>query len=352
MSKLSYFQNVNSAMSPALIAEIHRVVEENKMYAVAIWKSRADDALDATLVQALKYYSYEKGDLRNYIVATMKNILTNSLKREVSVDDETLHYHVDTTNPEIIMGSEYIEDELLDFESYEESVVQDCVQDFMPYVVEDYKFFSTLENPTFVKEYDEILATHSPKTVLSALNYIKDKGIIGLKDFMDEEAIKGTFSTVNRQGLPLEGIIQSYSSPTLKVVDFIGKTVIVQSRNKPNSTSVSGGSVARPIYELSLRFLATHCFKLIYKSAPYVVDFNDSKYYRLPNGVIVKDDTQLVIQALQEEIAYLLGKKLNYIFLGNVNDSYYILGRSSRVEVSLLGNSFVFELPRVNKKEV
>ena len=210
LSKLSYFDNVNASMSPALLAAIHETIKENEGYATVIWRSRKDDALDATLHQAIRHYSREKGELRNYIISTMKTILKNVLRNESSMEDETLHFHVDSKSTEE-------EEELSDVDimlNADSDDVETCVNEFLPHIMEDYEFFSTQKSSKRRGDYYEILTSYSPQTVVGAMKYIQEHYIPKLEDFMNSKDVW------NRQipSMSYSEIAQKYGTSEMEFV--------------------------------------------------------------------------------------------------------------------------------------
>ena len=327
MSKLSYFDNVNASMSPALLAAIHDTIEENKRYAMVVWKNRYADAVDATLHHALKYYSRDKGELRNYIVSTMKNILTNSLKRESSMEDETLYYHVDSqtddTNSEVENYIEKASDEL-----------DDCIKDFIPSIVEDYEFFLTLKKSKMKGNYTEILATYSPETILGALQFIQQNYLPDLKQFM---SFSGRLNNV----LPkdsIESIKKQYKSK----LEFMG----IQS-----GVLLVRGSSQKGIVGVDLDSFVDSIIDSKFKGNPLLEKkFLGVTYYKSPQGGVLSSREELVV-SLKESLFYFICKRLGCEYICDESGVFYFLTNLTEFSYPVYSSVYNFSLSVVNRKE-
>ena len=332
LSKLSYFDNVNASMSPALLAAIHETIKENEGYATVIWRSRKDDALDATLHQAIRHYSREKGELRNYIISTMKTILKNVLRNESSMEDETLHFHVDSKSTEE-------EEELSDVDimlNADSDDVETCVNEFLPHIMEDYEFFSTQKSSKRRGDYYEILTSYSPQTVVGAMKYIQEHYIPKLEDFMNSKDVW------NRQipSMSYSEIAQKYGTSEM---GFVGI--------KDNSVLVKGSSAKRMV-SIPLDTITNALISELYGSGSKLKkEFLGVTYYKAPNGEVVSSE-DVLFTAIKNAVFYFFCKKYKSEFVFEKDGVAYFLTASMEFQYPVFSNLFTFSVRLVNRKEI
>lgn len=332
LSKLSYFDNVNASMSPALLAAIHETIKENEGYATVIWRSRKDDALDATLHQAIRHYSREKGELRNYIISTMKTILKNVLRNESSMEDETLHFHVDSKSTEE-------EEELSDVDimlNADSDDVETCVNEFLPHIMEDYEFFSTQKSSKRRGDYYEILTSYSPQTVVGAMKYIQEHYIPKLEDFMNSKDVW------NRQipSMSYSEIAQKYGTSEM---GFVGI--------KDNSVLVKGSSAKRMV-SIPLNTITNALISELYGSGSKLKkEFLGVTYYKAPNGEVVSSE-DVLFTAIKNAVFYFFCKKCKSEFVFEKDGIAYFLTASMEFQYPVFSNLFTFSVRLVNRKEI
>ena len=332
LSKLSYFDNVNASMSPALLAAIHETIKENEGYATVIWRSRKDDALDATLHQAIRHYSREKGELRNYIISTMKTILKNVLRNESSMEDETLHFHVDSRSTEE-------EEELSDVDimlNADSDDVETCVNEFLPHIMEDYEFFSTQKSSKRRGDYYEILTSYSPQTVVGAMKYIQEHYIPKLEDFMNSKDVW------NRQipSMSYSEIAQKYGTSEM---EFVGI--------KDNSVLVKGSSAKRMV-SIPLDTITNALISELYGSGSKLKkEFLGVTYYKAPNGEVVSSE-DVLFTAIKNAVFYFFCKKCKSEFVFEKDGVAYFLTASMEFQYPVFSNLFTFSVRLVNRKEI
>ena len=332
LSKLSYFDNVNASMSPALLAAIHETIKENEGYATVIWRSRKDDALDATLHQAIRHYSREKGELRNYIISTMKTILKNVLRNESSMEDETLHFHVDSKSTEE-------EEELSDVDimlNADSDDVETCVNEFLPHIMEDYEFFSTQKSSKRRGDYYEILTSYSPQTVVGAMKYIQEHYIPKLEDFMNSKDVW------NRQipSMSYSEIAQKYGTSEM---EFVGI--------KDNSVLVKGSSAKRMV-SIPLDTITNALISELYSSGSKLKkEFLGVTYYKAPNGEVVSSE-DVLFTAIKNAVFYFFCKKCKSEFVFEKDGVAYFLTASMEFQYPVFSNLFTFSVRLVNRKEI
>ena len=332
LSKLSYFDNVNASMSPALLAAIHETIKENEGYATVIWRSRKDDALDATLHQAIRHYSREKGELRNYIISTMKTILKNVLRNESSMEDETLHFHVDSKSTEE-------EEELSDVDimlNADSDDVETCVNEFLPHIMEDYEFFSTQKSSKRRGDYYEILTSYSPQTVVGAMKYIQEHYIPKLEDFMNSKDVW------NRQipSMSYSEIAQKYGTSEM---EFVGI--------KDNSVLVKGSSSKRMV-SIPLNTITNSLISELYGSGSKLKkEFLGVTYYKAPNGEVVSSE-DVLFTAIKNAVFYFFCKKCKSEFVFEKDGVAYFLTASMEFQYPVFSNLFTFSVRLVNRKEI
>jgi len=332
LSKLSYFDNVNASMSPALLAAIHETIKENEGYATVIWRSRKDDALDATLHQAIRHYSREKGELRNYIISTMKTILKNVLRNESSMEDETLHFHVDSKSTEE-------EEELSDVDimlNADSDDVETCVNEFLPHIMEDYEFFSTQKSSKRRGDYYEILTSYSPQTVVGAMKYIQEHYIPKLEDFMNSKDVW------NRQipSMSYSEIAQKYGTSEM---GFVGI--------KDNSVLVKGSSAKRMV-SIPLNTITNALISELYGSGSKLKkEFLGVTYYKAPNGEVV-NSKDVLFTAIKNAVFYFFCKKCKSEFVFEKDGVAYFLTASMEFQYPVFSNLFTFSVRLVNRKEI
>ena len=332
LSKLSYFDNVNASMSPALLAAIHETIKENEGYATVIWRSRKDDALDATLHQAIRHYSREKGELRNYIISTMKTILKNVLRNESSMEDETLHFHVDSKSTEE-------EEELSDVDimlNADSDDVETCVNEFLTHIMEDYEFFSTQKSSKRRGDYYEILTSYSPQTVVGAMKYIQEHYIPKLEDFMNSKDVW------NRQipSMSYSEIAQKYGTSEM---EFVGI--------KDNSVLVKGSSAKRMV-SIPLDTITNALISELYGSGSKLKkEFLGVTYYKAPNGEVVSSE-DVLFTAIKNAVFYFFCKKCKSEFVFEKDGVAYFLTASMEFQYPVFSNLFTFSVRLVNRKEI
>jgi hypothetical protein len=332
LSKLSYFDNVNASMSPALLAAIHETIKENEGYATVIWRSRKDDALDATLHQAIRHYSREKGELRNYIISTMKTILKNVLRNESSMEDETLHFHVDSKSTEE-------EEELSDVDimlNADSDDIETCVNEFLPHIIDDYDFFSTQKSSKRRGDYYEILTSYSPTTVVGAMKYIQEHYIPKLEDFMNSRDVW------NRQipTLSYSEIAEKYASKELEYVGIKDHSVLVK------------GSSAKRMVSVPLDTIATALISELYGSGSRLKKkFFGVTYYKAPNGEVV-NSKDVLFTAIKNAVFYFFCKKCKSEFVFEEGGVAYFLSASMDFQYPVFSNLFTFSVRLVNRKEI
>jgi len=332
LSKLSYFDNVNASMSPALLAAIHETIKENEGYATVIWRSRKDDALDATLHQAIRHYSREKGELRNYIISTMKTILKNVLRNESSMEDETLHFHVDSKSTEE-------EEELSDVDimlNADSDDIETCVNEFLPHIIDDYEFFSTQKSSKRRGDYYEILTSYSPQTVVGAMKYIQEHYIPKLEDFMNSKDVW------NRQipSMSYSEISQKYGTSEM---EFVGI--------KDNSVLVKGSSAKRMV-SIPLDTITNALISELYGSGSKLKkEFLGVTYYKAPNGEVVSSE-DVLFTAIKNAVFYFFCKKCKSEFVFEKGGVAYFLSASMDFQYPVFSNLFTFSVRLVNRKEI
>ena len=332
LSKLSYFDNVNASMSPALLAAIHETIKENEGYATVIWRSRKDDAIDATLHQAIRHYSREKGELRNYIISTMKTILKNVLRNESSMEDETLHFHVDAKSSEE-------EEEVSDVDimlNADSDDIETCVNEFLPHIVEDYEFFSTQKSSKRRGDYYEVLTSYSPQTIVGAMKYIQERYIPELEDFMNSRDVW------NRQipTLTFEEIAKKYGSSELEYMGI-----------KDNSVLVKGSSAKRMV-SVPLDTITNALISELYGSGSRLrKDFLGVTYYKAPNGEVISSK-EVLFTAIKTAVFYFFCKKCKSDFVFEENGVAYFLSASMDFQYPVFSNLFTFSVRLVNRKEI
>lgn len=332
LSKLSYFDNVNASMSPALLAAIHETIKKNEGYATVIWRSRKDDALDATLHQAIRRYSREKGELRNYIISTMKTILKNVLRNESSMEDETLHFHVDSKSTEE-------EEELSDVDimlNADSDDVETCVNEFLPHIMEDYEFFSTQKSSKRRGDYYEILTSYSPQTVVGAMKYIQEHYIPKLEDFMNSKDVW------NRQipSISYSEIAKKYGTSEM---EFVGI--------KDNSVLVKGSSAKRMV-SIPLDTITNALISELYGSGSKLKkEFLGVTYYKAPNGEVVSSE-DVLFTAIKNAVFYFFCKKCKSEFVFEKDGVAYFLTASMEFQYPVFSNLFTFSVRLVNRKEI
>ena len=332
LSKLSYFDNVNASMSPALLAAIHETIKENEGYATVIWRSRKDDALDATLHQAIRHYSREKGELRNYIISTMKTILKNVLRNESSMEDETLHFHVDSKSVEE-------EEDLSDVDimlNADSDDIETCVNEFLPHIMSDYEFFSTQKSSKRRGDYYEILTSYSPQTVVGAMKYIQEHYIPKLEDFMNSRDVW------NRQipTMSYSEIAKKYGSKEMDFVDIKGNSILVR------------GSSAKRMVSVPLDTIANALISDLYGSGSKLrKTFLDVTYYKAPNGEVV-NSKDVLFTAIKEAVFYFFCKKCKSEFIFEKDGVAYFLTASMDFQYPIFSNLFTFSVRLVNRKEI
>ena len=331
LSKLSYFDNVNAIMSPALLAAIHETIHENERYAAVIWRSRKDDALDATLHQAIKHYSREKGELRHYIISTMKSILKNVLRNESSMEDETLHYHVDTQNEK--------EEELSDVEiliNADSDDLETCVKDFLPYLVEDFEFFSTQKATKRKGNYYNILSSYSSKTVVGALKYIQEYYLPKLEPFMTSSCIWNKYTSEKT----LQHLKEEYASKDVEFLSMQDGVVLLQGTNPRRLVKTNIGLIT----DILVR-------ELYGNGSNLKKSFLGKTYYKTPSDGLVQSESELK-ESIQKALFYFICKKCKADYVFDKDGYYYFLVSSIDFSYPVFSKTYTFPMEIVGRKEL
>lgn len=328
LSKLSYFSTLNEGMSPSLIAEIHSKIQENKNYAYAIWKSRGDDAIDATLHHAMKYYSKDKGELGHYILSTMKNILKNQSKKETPQDDYTLHFLVDLNQDD---SDKEMEELLISIPDE----VSECVLEFIPYLISDYYFFKERDKRKMKGNYSSILSSFSAEVVISALDVIKVSYLPKISDFIETIPESNSY----KKPKALKDTCSRYKSH-VEVKEIINEAALVE------------GYSPKTLYSINLRDLSMHILSKVYTDdSGLKTKFNFSNYYWSPSLSILEGG-ETIILSLMEYCLHYLCKNENYTVSGFRGDVYYLLGFSNISKVDIFGITIPINMDSVSRKEI
>lgn len=313
-------------MTPVLIIAIHETIQENKGYAQVVWKSRYDDAIDATLHHAMKYYSPEKGELRNYIVSTMKNILTNGFKKEHSTEDETLNFLVDSNQGETDGIVDIIDDSSLE--------VEECLSEFLLYVIDDFEFFKQLNKSESNYSYQHILSKYSSKVIVSALHRIQKEYLPQIEEFATCKRLGSAYG----RGLEVEDICEKFSSG-LKYRGCVRNVALVE------------GYSPKRLFRFDLDKYVSSILYEIYSNNLFHLTIHGIDFYRTPTWGIVNDLDSLIAK-LRSYCLYFICKKNGYRVVHREGNFFYLLGDNEISYVELFKIRLKFKMESISRKEV
>ena len=291
---LSYYQNVRGNSAPSVLALIHSTVMANKPYAVLVYRSKADDALDATLHHVIKKYSFSKGDLQNYVISILKDILKNNGKDKVDVDEEKFNFLLDDKLSTVDYQDR---DKLEDFLTDNVSLINECVYEFLDYLIEDFAFFRSQDKRVMKVDYGHILGKYSSGVLVHSLDIIQREYVPMIEPF-----IEFNFN------LPIE----------VDVTSFTEKLIT-------------------EIYDKS--------------PLPCKVNIKGVRYYKKINGGITTN-----LSEVKEEIKLLIYSYLKGLggtsYVGEYEDKLYFFSKLDYTALYINDIPLVLELPSVIMKEV
>lgn len=323
---LSYYQNVRGNSAPSVLALIHSTVMANKPYAVLVYRSKADDALDATLHHVIKKYSFSKGDLQNYVISILKDILKNNGKDKVDVDEEKFNFLLDDKLSTVDYQDR---DKLEDFLTDNVSLINECVFEFLDYLIEDFAFFRSQDKRVMKVDYGHILGKYSSGVLVHSLDIIQREYVPMIEPF-----IEFNFN------LPIE------------IPSSIG-TGLYPILGKKNNIVLIGGSSSRALHEVDVTSFTEKLITEVYDKSPLPckVSIKGVRYYKKINGGITTN-----LSEVKEEIKLLIYSYLKGLggtsYVGEFEDKLYFFSKLDYTALYINDIPLVLELPSVIMKEV
>lgn len=190
------FQYLDSGKGISDMYAIYCEVQKLKPYAIALYKTWWEDALDAAYFHILENYDADKGSLENYATKVVSTICLNRYRKEVASSDQTILtldlQKVDEFGipEEVLMGEDRGSD------------IRACIIDLIPYFIKDFKFFvsSSVKDRklnykyifnkyscSVVEEAKDILVNFYAKKLAVMIAYSKS---VTLKNFSDDRYTK------------------------------------------------------------------------------------------------------------------------------------------------------------------
>lgn len=154
--------------------KIYETVNGLKGYAMSIYKSLWEDALDKAFFHILDNYDESSGDLEHYATKIVGTILLNKYAHEVehetslttALDQKSLDEEVGKNPLDILMSKE---------DTTQSSDLDRCIEYLIPMFVVDYKFFKTKKSSDRKLSYNGLFQKFSERTVASAMISLVDK---------------------------------------------------------------------------------------------------------------------------------------------------------------------------------
>lgn len=168
-----YFDYVKDVDASRALS-IYEAVNELKGYAMAIYKSLWEDALDKAFFHILDNYDESSGDLEHYATKIVGTILLNKYAHEIehetslsnALDQKSLNGDVENNPLDIVTSKEEIE---------RSSDLDRCIEYLIPMFVKDYKFFKTKKASDRKLSYNGLFQKFSERTVASAMISLVDR---------------------------------------------------------------------------------------------------------------------------------------------------------------------------------
>lgn len=150
--------------------EIYKAVRALKNYAMSIYGSGWEDALDASFFHILEKYDPSKGDLENYTIRVVKTIRLNKNKKEVADDDQTM------IGLDLKSAKEYDKNEIdLVFEDNISDDMTYCLRDMLSLFLKDYKFFVSQNIKDRKMDYSGLFKKYSVEVIGETKRYLTSK---------------------------------------------------------------------------------------------------------------------------------------------------------------------------------
>ena len=314
--------------------QIYKAVRALENYAMSIYGSGWEDALDCAFFHILENYNPEKGNLENYTIRVVKTVDLNKNKDEYA-DDEKTQLGLDMKS-----AREYSENKIdLIFEDDKSEDIASCIRDLVDLYAKDYKFFIT-NNPKDRKEsYSKIFKTYSNDIILEAKNYLVNKYNDTMKDFIS------TSKSSDLRNYDSSRYLKSVDTNTSYISEI--NDIILIKRKK--------SSHVKYIYRVNIEETIDSIIRTFYDSGVGVLFIEHISVYLTMSGKVVISMSELRSSLEDELVGSLLSrtslKVLDYergkrILFTSTKDSQY------NVMFTIFGRKFVVEFESVVAKEV
>lgn len=336
MVSLSYFNNT-IRKSPVEIAEISRVVQENRNYARSLWGfNREQDVLDDVINHTIRKYDKSKGELRHYIIKLMKELPKNN-KKLVPYDNDALSLKL---LPSIDTNPVTSQDEFIEFQTDNMTEVLDCIKVLEDYIIDDFDFFSEKRKKLKKYDYRFILRKFEDRVIINSFEFIRKIIVPKISGFYN---IK----------LPL--LVKAGGFPINEVINTFSKDIEVIYSN--NDIVVLDKNTSKKVYKFDLHYIARVIISDFYTKHPeYMLKFNGKTYYKAFRGIIT-DDINMLEVLFKEDLLYYFCKNLKMALLKknadlDEKDIYYVFSKKDDITLNIAGVNYYFKLDEVYKKEL
>lgn len=340
MAGLKCFKYISNK-SISDVYEIYEVVMSLKPYAITIYKSRWEDALDESFFHIMKHYDKSKGDLVHYATRVVGKILLSKNKKEIA-NDEVLEIASESSayvdNKEGQDNSPYflLEKNELDKERKD---VKACIDMLKEYFIKDFKFFNTQDPSQRTLSYTEVFNRFSEDTINTARKYL----------LANNEGIEELYKTASTCALRKFGDerFQKGYDPFVKYLGEINNIVLFEKKK---------GSHVKVVYKLDFDKMYQKLKDLFYSEGGKcraVVD--GTEVFATLTGTIVIGDKELR-RVLERDLVGCILTRTKYPLLQIREGKDVLLSCSSEIKYNLFqefyGEEVELEFERIVSKEV
>ena len=265
--------------------EIFNAVRNLSGYAMSIYKSRWEDALDVAFFHIMKNYDSEKGELENYAIKVVRGIGLNYFKKECP-SDIVVELSDINANSKVNSLSESLEDAL-----YERENLESCTQSLIPYFIKDFRFFDTMDSSKRGEVYSDIFNHYSISIIKQAVEYLKE-------DYSDSlrEIYKLRKSCAGRKAG--KDKIEKSRDNSIVVTTQMNNTVFYKKTTK--------SEIKKHFYKVDVKDLIGFLLKKFYMSGKASILVEGTRVYCTLSGGLVFSLEDLVESLEKDSLASLI----------------------------------------------
>lgn len=315
---------------------IFEVVQSLEPYAKVKYKSRYEDALDASYEHIIKNYDSTKGDLQNYATKVVGTIWLNSNKKEIA-DDEQTQYNLDSKAADGY--SDYSVEGIVE-EGLKSKDMDNCIKEMVKFFVKDFKLFTTLNIKLRKMDYSEFQDNYSTETILGAIRYLLDNYADDIEKFLE-------FSkSASIRNFDEDRYLRSID-PSLEYRGMLNDILILSRRQ---------GSHVKKIYRVSVKDTVNSLIKLFYSDTNYgKMLIEGIPVYMTLSGKIVNTEEELRFFLEKELVGSLLSRTSLKVLLYEKGEEIFLSStkdEQSDVVLPLFDKNVSIHFDRVVIKEV